>query len=409
MLKDSDLRNSAPGTKLKDCPIRGVAGLQFWHYASGRKSFLLYYRTQSGKERRPKIGEYGHTKDKLTLAAARIKAAQFKQEVQAGKDPTAKVQSSITFAELADNFIELYCKKNLADKTVQEYTRQIENDIKPAFKGLAANEVTPQMIVQLIDTKARQAPIAANRILATVSKLFKWAKSRQSIETNPALGIEKPGKEKQRDRVLSEHEIRAFWEWTESEAFAVASNNLGDTTKYIFQLVLLTGQRPGEVCQINKHQIDYDAKVWTIPDKVHKSGRVHMVPLSDAVMAILDRVDEINSRSVRRSERPEYFLSPRKDASVLPTVLARKVNRRGDLLDIPHWTPHDLRRTAATNISGRVLTGDQKSKRFIVARVLGHTDKEVTGIYDRYEYLEEKKTALQGWADLVTSWISSCS
>ena len=180
----------------------------------------------------------------------------------------------------------LHCKKNLADKTVQEYTRQIENDIKPAFKNLAANEVTPQMIVQLIDTKARQAPIAANRILATVSKLFKWAKGRQSIEINPALGIEKPGKEKQRDRVLSEHEIRAFWEWTESEAFAVASNNLGDTTKFIFQLVLLTGQRPGEVCQISKHQIDYDARVWMIPDKVHKSGRVHMVPLSDAVMGI---------------------------------------------------------------------------------------------------------------------------
>ena len=209
--------------------------------------------------------------------------------------------------------------------------------------------------------------------------------------------------------MLSEHEIRAFWEWTESEAFAVASNNLGDTTKFIFQLVLLTGQRPGEVCQISKHQIDYDARVWMIPKSVHKSGRVHMVPLSDAVMAILDRVDEINSRSVRRSERPEYFLSPRKDASVLPTVLARKVNRRGDLLDIPHWTPHDLRRTAATNISGRVLTGDQKSKRFIVARVLGHTDKEVTGIYDRYEYLDEKKTALQGWADLVTSWVSFSS
>ena len=385
-----------------------MAGLQFWHYASGRKSFLLYYRTQNGKERRPKIGEYGHTKDKLTLAAARIKAAQYKKEVQAGQDPTAKVQSAMSFAELADNFIELHCKKNLADKTVREYTRHIENEIKPAFKNMAANEVTPAQIVQLIDSKARQAPIAANRVLATVSKLFKWAKSRQSIETNPALGIEKPGKEKQRDRVLSEHEIRAFWEWTDLEDFSVASNNLGDTTKYIFQLLLLTGQRPGEVCQISKDQIDRDARVWTIPKEVHKSNRAHLVPLSDQVMAILDRVDEINSRSVRRSERPEYFLSPRKAASVLPNTLNNKIRRRGDLLDIPHWTPHDLRRTAATNISGRVLQGDQKSKRFIVARVLGHTDSEVTGVYDRYEYLAEKKTALQGWADLVTSfWVSS--
>ena len=403
-MNDRDIKTAGEGTTLWDDQVKG---LQFRARKNGVKSFHFYYR-MGNIQRRPKIGDY----PLMTLKMARERAATMKLEVKAGIDPQLQkrtAQTAITFAELADNFIELHCKKNLKESTFKEYVRQIENDIKPAFKNLAANEVTPQMIVQLIDTKARSAPIAANRILATVSKLFKWAKGRQSIDINPALGIEKPGKEKQRDRVLSEHEIRAFWEWTESEAFAVASNNLGDTTKYIFQLVLLTGQRPGEVCQINKHQIDYDARVWMIPKSVHKSGRVHLVPLSDAVMAILDRVDEINSRSVRRLERPEYFLSPRKDASVLPTVLARKVNRRGDLLDIPHWTPHDLRRTAATNISGRVLDGGQKSKRFSVARVLGHTDKEVTGIYDRYEYLDEKKTALQGWADLVTSWVSSSS
>jgi integrase len=400
LLTDANIKKTTIGDILW-CPI--IKGFHLWHRET-KRAFYLKYKV-GNKQKRPHIQDYAPPHYNLT--GAREKAKNHLAAVELGQDPTAKAQSSITFAELADNFIELHCKKNLKESTFKEYVRQIENEIKPAFKNLAANEVTPQLIVQLIDTKARQAPIAANRILSTVSKLFKWAKNRQSIETNPALGIEKPGKEKQRDRVLSEREIKAFWEWTESDEFAVASNNLGDTTKYIFQLVLLTGQRPGEVCQISKHQIDFDAMVWTIPDKVHKSGRVHLVPLSDQVMAILDRVDEHNSRSVRRSERPEYFLSPRKDASVLPTVLARKVHRRGDLLDIPHWTPHDLRRTAATNISGRVLDGDQKSKRFVVARVLGHTDKEVTGIYDRYEYLEEKKAALQGWADLVTSFSSS--
>ncbi len=203
------------------------------------------------------------------------------------------------------------------------------------------------------------------------------------IEVSPCYLLKRPGTETRRDRVLSEKEIQAFWEWTESAAFAVASNNLEDTTKDIFQLVLLTGQWPCEVCQISKSQIDRDARLWTIPKEIHKSKRAHLVPLSDQIMAILDRVDEINSRSVRRSERPEYFLSPRKHASVLPNTLNNKIRRRGDLLDIALWTPHNLRRTVATNISGRVLTVDQKSKRFIVARVLGHTDSEVTGVYDR--------------------------
>ncbi|MDB3953797.1 hypothetical protein N9452_07930 [Alphaproteobacteria bacterium] len=118
-------------------------------------------------------------------------------------------------------------------------------------------------------------------------------------------------------------------------------------------------------------------------------------------------MDKINSRSVRRSEQPEYFLSPKKDTSVLPNILNNKIRTRGDLLDIAHWTPHDLRRTAATNITARVLSGDGRSKRFVVSRVLGHADPEVTGVYDRYEYLDEKKTALQGWADLVTSFLTS--
>jgi len=409
MLKDSDLRNSAPGTKLKDCPIRGVAGLQFWHYASGRKSFLLYYRTQNGKERRPKIGEYGHTKDKLTLAAARIKAAQFKQEVQAGDDPTAAKQSRIaakTFRDLAHDYIDLYAKPN--KKTWQKDQQMIDRDLLPAFKDTPLTEISRADLATVLNKIHKRAPVLANRTFATTRKMFNWAVEQGLIEVSPCYLLKRPGTETRRDRVLSAEEIKAFWEWTDREDFAVASNNLGDTTQYIFQLLLLTGQRPGEVCQISKNQIDRDARVWTIPKEVHKSNRAHLVPLSDQVMAILDRVDEINSRSVRRSERPEYFLSPRKDASVLPNTLNTKIRRRGDLLDIAHWTPHDLRRTAATNISGRVLQGDQKSKRFIVARVLGHTDSEVTGVYDRYEYLAEKKTALQGWADLVTSfWVSS--
>ena len=103
-------------------------------------------------------------------------------------------------------------------------------------------------------------------------------------------------------------------------------------------------------------------------------------------------------------------MSPRKKShSVKPNTLNNKIRRRGHLLDIPHWTPHDLRRTAATNITASVLDGDGRSKRFIVARVLGHTDSEVTGVYDRYEYLDEKRTALQGWADLVQKITSSSS
>jgi integrase len=399
-LTDENIKKTKVGDVLW-CKI--VKGLHLRHRQT-KKTFHLKYKV-GNKQKRPWIQNYAPPH--YTLSSAREEAKKHLAAVQLGQDPTAAKRSRIaakTFRDLAHDYIDLYAKPN--KKTWAKDQQMIDRDLLPAFKDTPLAEISRADIATVLNKIHKRAPVLANRTFEVTRKMFNWSVEQGLIDVSPCYLLKKPGTETKRDRVLSEHEIKAFWEWTESNEFAVASNNLGDTTKYIFQLVLLTGQRPGEVCQISKHQIDYDARVWTIPKSVHKSGRVHMVPLSNAVMSILDRVNEINSRSVRRSERPEYFLSPRKDASVLPNTLINKIRRRGDLLDIPHWTPHDLRRTAATNISGRVLDGDQKSKRFIVARVLGHTDKEVTGIYDRYEYLDEKKTALQGWADLVTSWVS---
>lgn len=400
-MNDRDIKTAGEGTTLWDDQVKG---LQFRARKNGVKSFHFYYRA-GNIQRRPKIGDY----PLMTLKMARIRAATMKLELKAGIDPQLQKRVRLaakTFRDLAHDYIDLYAKPN--KKTWQKDQQMIDRDLLPAFKDTPLPEISRADLATVLNKIHKRAPVLANRTFATTRKMFNWAVEQGLIEISPCYLLKRPGTETRRDRVLSEHEIRAFWEWTENDGFAVASNNLGDTTQYIFQLLLLTGQRPGEVCQISKDQIDRDARVWTIPKEVHKSNRAHLVPLSDQVMAILDRVDEINSRSVRRSERAEYFLSPRKAASVLPNTLNNKIRRRGDLLDIPHWTPHDLRRTAATNISGRVLQGDQKSKRFIVARVLGHTDSEVTGVYDRYEYLAEKKTALQGWADLVTSfWVSS--
>ena len=399
-MNNKQIKESVPGDGMYDDQVKG---LQYRHWAGGKRSFYFVYRIGT-IQRRPKIGEY----PLMSLAVAREKAAEMRLKVQAGIDPTIIKQERIaakSFRDLAHDYIELYAKVN--KKTWRKDEQMINRDLLPAFKNMPLTDIKRADIATVMDTVRKRSPIVANRTFEVTRKMFNWAVERGLIEVSPCYLLKKPAPETKRDRVLSDKEIKAFWQWTESDGFAVASNNLGDTTKYIFQLLLLTAQRPGECCQISKNQIDFDARVWTIPKEVHKSGNVHLVPLSDEVMTILNRVDQINSRSVQRSEQPEYFISPRNGGSVLPNTLNNKTRTRGDLLDIPHWTPHDLRRTAATNISGRVLEGDQRSKRFIVARVLGHTDSEVTGVYDRYEYLEEKKTALQGWAALVEKITSS--
>ena len=402
-MNDKEIKIAGEGTTLWDDQVKG---LQFRARKNGVRSFHFYYRMGT-IQRRPKIGEY----PLMTLAMARKKAAEMRLKVQAGIDPTIIKQERIaakTFSDLAHDYVELYAKVN--KKTWRKDEQMINRDLLPAFKNMPLLDIKRADIATVINVVRKRSPVMANRTFEVTRKMFNWAVEQGLIEVSPCYLLKKPAPESKRDRVLSDKEIKAFWNWTESAEFAVASNNLGDTTKYIFQLLLLTAQRSGECCQISRDQIDFDARVWTIPKHVHKSGNVHLVPLSDEVMELLGRVDEINSRSVRRSEQQEYFLSPRKKShSVKPNTLNNKIRRRGHLLDIPHWTPHDLRRTAATNITASVLDGDGRSKRFIVARVLGHTDSEVTGVYDRYEYLDEKRTALQGWADLVQKITSSSS
>ena len=400
-LTDANIKKTTPGDILW-CPV--VKGLHLWHRQTKRAFYLKY--KMGTKQKRPHIQDYAPPQ--YNLSNAREKAKKHLAAVELGQDPTAAKRERIaakSFRDLAHDYIELYAKVN--KKTWIKDQQMIARDLLPAFKNMLLMDIKRADIATVINVVRKRSPVMANRTFEVTRKMFNWAVEQGLIEVSPCYLLKKPAPESKRDRVLSDREIKAFWNWTESAEFAVASNNLGDTTKYIFQLLLLTAQRSGECCQISKDQIDFEARVWTIPKEVHKSGNVHLVPLSNEVMAILDRVDEINSRSVRRSERPEYFLSPKKNQSVKPNTLNNKIRRRGDLLDIPHWTPHDLRRTAATNITARVLDGDSRSKRFIVARVLGHTDSEVTGVYDRYEYLDEKKTALQGWAALTTSWVSS--
>jgi len=179
MLKDSDLRNSKPGTTLKDCPIRGVAGLRFYHYASGRKSFLLYYRLLNGQEKRPKIGEYGHTKDKLTFAAARIKAAQYKKDVQAGLDPTAAKRERIaakSFRDLAHDYIELYAKVN--KKTWIKDQQMIARDLLPAFKNMLLMDIKRADIATVINVVRKRSPVMANRTFEVTRKMINrtWEK-----------------------------------------------------------------------------------------------------------------------------------------------------------------------------------------------------------------------------------------
>src|SRR3546814_930408 len=139
-------------------------------------------------------------------------------------------------------------------------------------------EIARRDIRELIDgIEERGAPVAANRTLAAVRKMFNWAVERDILDASPVAGIQPPGAETSRDRVLSDDEIRWFWKGCEE---------IGAPFGPLFKLLLVTAQRRGEGRAMTTGQLDLGERLWTIPGKIAKNGQPHVVPPSPQAVAI---------------------------------------------------------------------------------------------------------------------------
>jgi hypothetical protein len=239
---------------------------------TGEKTFCIMYRI-GGKQRRMTLGAY----PVLTLADARDRAKDSLELVRRGIDPAeekkrreeAEVQRRVegfTFEALAKRFLDEYAKKLRSEYEVK---RSFNRYLTPEFGKTKARELKRAAIRDYLDNMARTRPIMANRCLAYVRRMYNWALSKDLVELNPCAGIQRPGAEQQRDRVLSEDEIKAIWKALDKEKPIMAA---------MFRLRLLTAQRGGEVHSMRWR--DIDGEWWTIPAEFAKNGLSHRVPLS---------------------------------------------------------------------------------------------------------------------------------
>lgn len=302
----------------------------------------------------------------------------------------------MSVAALCDSFIERYAKAH--KRTWQEDERQLKRDVVPRLGKLLAKQVTRKDVNQLLDLKIDAgAPVAANRLLAVLSKMFAWAVERGELESSPCAGIRKPAKEKARERVLQHSEILPIWYALDT------GKDIGMylVTRRALQVMLLTGQRKGEVLRMRWDDIQWDdgGWVWTIPAANAKNGKAHRVPLVAEAMTILEELRE--SDKSKRAESPWCFPSPKKPDQHIsltgPDHALRDESQReqSGLYGLRRFTPHDFRRTVATGLS---VLG---YPRLTVQKVLNHTDQSVTSVYDLYSYDKEKREALTNWAEML--------
>lgn len=346
-------------------------------FQTGKKSFTLIYRNKASEQKRVTLGGY----PSLSVADARQKAKKLMQDVVEGKDPSSEkrtFRNSETFSELCDLFIELYPKiKQLRPKTIKEYSRIIEADLKPKLGRLKIASVSRKHIIKLIEDKAfkEESPTLANRIKALIHLIFQFAIQRELATGNPCAGLPSMTQAQSRNRFLTDEEIKQYWEYLDKEEHTVSS---------LFKLLMLTGQRSGEVKQMQWEHINLDSKTWEIPTELSKNKKTHLVPLCDLAIKELDKQKSTTNGSC--------FVFPSNRTGKPFGFLKQPCNRIASEVG-EHFTPHDIRRTVATHMAKLGI------QRHVLSKFLNHTSTEssITDVYDRHNYWKERVEAIEKW------------
>jgi integrase len=377
------LENIKPGAARKEVPDGLMRGLFFIMQPSGKASWAVRYRATS-QPRKLTLGTY----PAIDLKAARDLAGEALVKVARGDDPAAEKQAAKAAGrvptdhdlveKVAEQFIVRHIRATMRPSWAREAERMVRKEIIGSWKGRKLSEIRKADIHSLLDAIVdRPAPIVANRTLATLRRMCSWARQRGLIETSPCADVEPPAPEQSRDRVLSDDELRTVWQ---------ASEALGWPFGPLVQLLILTGQRLAEVAELHWGEIDFAGKMWTLPKERCKNGQAHQVPLSPQALAILEGLPRIAGES-------DFVFTTNGKTTVSGFSKARA--RLGAALpDAPHWTFHDLRRTAATGMAALGVNIP------VIEKVLNHVSGSfagIVGVYQRHGFGDERRRALDSW------------
>jgi len=343
-------------------------GLALQIQPSGYRSFKLIYRFHN----RPRWLHIGAA-DAIALADARKLAAKLMLQVIEGKDPAAEKRAEHgagTFAEMASRYVKEYAKKK--NKSWQQTDALIRRIVLPRWGKLEANSIT-RADVKTLMRGMEQAPIAANQMLAAVSAVFTWAVKEEIVSSNPCRGVAR-NPTRSRDRVLSASEIPMVWS---------ALDDAGPIVGTALKLILLLGQRPGEVCHMRREHIKDGW--WEMPGEPiagvwpgTKNANGHRVWISQPAKALLA---ELEGESIGY-----VFATVNGNALSGLDIAMRNICRK---LGIERITPHDLRRSFGSTVTALA------HGREAMDRILNHKSHGVGAIYDRYSYATEDQRIME--------------
>ncbi len=364
--------------------------------AAGGKAFILRYSVD-GRERRKTIGVW----PTWTLEAARTEAHDMLHGISKGNDPLEakrRRREEPTVKELAKDWLDRHASGLSSEKAIRGY---INNDLLPELGHMKVSDVRRRDVIEVVETKAERTPRAAAQVLLYARRLFDFATDRDHIRANPLAGLKPssitvkgkrdPLRATVRGRILDADEISAFWQ-------TVETCGVHRLTALALKLVLVTGQRPGEVAGL--HDDEISGRWWTIPAaRRGKTDSAHTVYLTDTALRIIAEAKaEIDRLSRRRNEPWSGFIfEARPGAPITNAALCRAVDRQHEALGAKvcrqwgRWTPHDLRRTMRTGLSACRIRPD------IAELTIGHTKRGIVAVYDMHSFDAERQAAWEAW------------
>lgn len=407
---DRQLAALKPAETRYEAAVEASRGLCIRVYPTGAKIFELRYTARNGARRRHVLGAYPD----LSLSNARSKAAALRVSIFEGADPAAeraaekeRARTGETLGELAEAYWKAAAvglhggrKRPKRASTIAKERRWWRH-IEPKLGSRRFAEIRRADIKTFMRDLATDSGLSAASIAdigALVQAMLGFAVQEDRLEANPAIGLARPLAVTSRDRMFNDGALGVILRAaTAASAERGEGRNREDKLARLapgmglaIRLLMLTLTRRSEVAGARWEEFDLTAKLWTIPSARAKAKHLHVVPLTEDMLVVLDAVRRLHSHEdhLFPSSGPnEAHLDPHSITRAFARIVARYRLGQG--------SPHDVRRSGATTLVGRYGVS-----RFVVGLLLGHTPREgaaVTSVYDRHSYIPEKRSALEKW------------
>ena len=348
---------------------------------SGHKSFVVQYRAK-GRSRR--LTFKAESRGGLSLDKARREAKAVIGAAAKGGDPLTDrrkkaAAASNTLQSVADEFLN---REGRRLRSAEERRATLKRLVYPKFGLRRIDDIRRSEIVSLLDKIEDQSgPVMADKVLAYLRKVFNWHAGRSDDFRSPivrGMARTKP-KERQRQRTLTDDELRAIWKTAEDTPSPFGR---------LVQFLLLTATRRNEAGHMKREEVS--GTDWTIPQARYKTGIELLIPLSPSAASILDKMPQIGNAGL-------VFTANGKRPVGGYAKFKRKFDQACGVTD---WRLHDLRRTARSLMSRAGVSSDHAE------RCLGHVMSSIRGTYDKHEYRDEKRRAFEALASLVDRIVS---